>query len=134
MILKKTTMLNNIVFDIIINSIKTTLFNVLINKVLPLVSNLFKFIGDYSYYYSYYSIFIYLIIAVLILFILYKLFKYFNTNIKKKSSSHLSSISSRSSDFDLNCQKMEKLKNKKKSSNTKSNKLLTTDLLSSFTH
>jgi len=132
MILKKTIMLNNIVGDIIKNSIQSALLNVLINKVLPLVINLFKYMGNYSYY----GILIYLIISVLILFIIYKLFRYLNPNKNQIiiSSSSISSILSRSSDFDLNCHKMEKLKNKKNTSNTKSKKTLTTDLLTSFTH
>lgn len=124
MLFKKTLMINDIVSKIIYSSIQSALFNILLNKLLPIVSKLFK----YYCMYSYSAIFIYLIVAVIILLISYKIFKYFKFN-KKSSSIDISSILSRTSDFDFNKHKTDR-KKCKSSSNSKK-KIFTTDLLSS---
>lgn len=132
MLFKKNLIMYDIVIQIVKNLIQSTLVNVLMSKILPLVSNLLHFSG------SYHLILIYLLIAIVILFILYKIFIYFKSNKfsrrKKSSTFKISSILSNSNDFDLDPRKMEKIKNmKNKSSKSyKSNKILTTDLLSSY--
>lgn len=136
MLFKKNLIMNDIVIQIVKNLIQSTLINVLMSKILPLVSTLLNFSGPY------YLILIYLLIAIVILFILYKIFAYFksnkSTNRKNSYDFKISSILTNSDDFDLDPQKMEKMKNKSskssKSSKTSksSKKILTTDLLSTY--
>ena len=136
MLFKKNLTMNDVVIQIVKNLIQSTLINVLMSKILPFVSSLLHFSGQY------YLIFIYLLIAIVILFILYKIFVYFksnkSTNRKNSYDFKISSILTNSDDFDLDPQKMEKMKNKSskssKSSKTSksSKKILTTDLLSTY--
>lgn len=131
MLFKKNLIMDDIVIQIVKNLIQSSLMNVLMSKILPFVLNLLNFSGPYH------LILIYLLIAIVILFILYKIFIYFKSKSKSKSKSSnfkISSILSNSSDYDLNPYKMEKLKNKSSKSvkSSKSKKILTTDLLSSY--
>lgn len=128
MLLRKTSLLNDIVGEVLKRIVQTTLVNILINRLLPYANILFNVISTTSYY----LIFIYLLSAVAILFVLYKFFRNLTYKKNKKSlSSKITSITSRTDDFDLNPKKMEKLKNKSDSKSKKSlNKNLTTDLIS----
>jgi hypothetical protein len=126
----KSSILNNIVFEIVKGSIKSAILNVLLNKIFPKVISLYKYLGTITSLSSYCIIFIYMIVAVVILFILYKIFAFFQSNKKstKVLNCTLSSILSKSSDYDLNPHKMEK---KKKNKSSKSKIMLTTDIISS---
>ena len=123
MLFKKNLIMNDIVIQIVKNLIQSTLINILMSKILPFVFNLLHFSGQY------YLIFIYLLIAVVILFILYKIYIYFKSNefirTKKSSTFKISSILTNSDDYDLDLRKM-------KNKSSKSKKILTTDLLSSY--
>lgn len=107
----KTKNVNYIVNEVIYNSIKSIMLNVLINKLLPRALNLFKYLGTNLS--SCNIICVYMIVAVVILFILYKIFTFFKFNKKSNKevpSNTLSSILSKLSDYDLNPKNMEKKK------------------------
>jgi len=83
MLFKKQLVLNDIVIQIINKLVQSTLINVLLTNILPLITKLFQYLNTGSYY----IIFIYLLVSVTILFILYKIYTYFSyikINSKKK--------------------------------------------------
>lgn len=123
-------MLNDIVGEVLKNIVQTAIIKILVNRLLPYANFLFNYLSSSSYY----LILIYLLSAVAILFVLYKFYNFMTyKKLNKTSSSKLTSITSKSDDFDLNPEKMERLRKKKYGSKLKSvsKKNLTTDLLSS---